>query len=100
MADVAAKPRTHTAFAYRREGPRMRFGRWLEVGTGRIEQPHCPNCGASVPAGIDHVFLDRLPIGAFTGYLILSPIGTQPPVPKPEPQRPGQTDDEEENSEG
>jgi hypothetical protein len=36
------------------------------------------------------VFLDRLPIGGFTGYVYLAPVGTQPPVIEPTPQRPAQ----------
>jgi hypothetical protein len=73
---VAAKPPpTHTALAYKREG--KRFGRWLEVGVARAE-----------PDGAIRVFLDRTPIGGFTGYVHLVPIGQRPP---PEPA----TQDEE-----
>jgi hypothetical protein len=78
MADNSKAP-THAAFAFRREG--KKFGRWLEVGTGRIDKEN----------NLVHVFLDRTPIGGFTGYVRLSPIGIEPPLP--EPQRPG--DDEE-----
>ena len=102
MADDLTKPRTHTAFAYRREGPRMRCGRWLEIGNARIEQPPCPHCGAPAAAqqagqetGFQHVFLDRLPLGAFTGYVMLAPIGTEPPLPQPKPKRPGEADDDD-----
>ena len=73
------KPRTHTAFALKREGRRLRLGRWLEIGAARLESD-----------GICHVFLDRLPIGGFTGYVYLAPVGTQPPVIEPAPQRPAQ----------
>jgi hypothetical protein len=66
---------THTAYAFKREG--KKFGRWLEVGTARIDKD---------AAGMAHVFLDRLPIGGFTGYLHLVPVGTEPPPVAPEPQ--------------
>jgi hypothetical protein len=42
------------------------------------------------------VFLDRLPIGGFTGGVMLSPIGTVPPVSEPPPRRPGQVDEDDE----
>ena len=84
MADTVnnARAPTHTAFAFKREG--RKSGRWLEVGTARAET-----------AGIVRVFLDRLPIGGFTGGVLLSPIGGDPPLP--EPQRPSSpsADDEE-----
>jgi hypothetical protein len=87
MAEPLKKP-THTAYAFRREGKKMRFGRWLEVGTGRSDKD-----------GIVHVFLDRLPIGGFTGYVYLAPVGAELP-PEPQPERPGSTDhDSEENAE-
>jgi len=47
-----AKATTHTAFALRREG--KKHGRWLEIGTGRLDS-----------AGVFHAFLDRTPIGGF-----------------------------------
>jgi len=74
---------THTAFAFKREG--RKFGRWLEIGVARAE-----------PDGAIRVFLDRLPIGGFTGGVLLSPIGTVPPVPEPPPRRPGQLDEDDE----
>jgi hypothetical protein len=80
MADTA-KPPTHKAYAYRREGRRMRFGRWLEIGTGRDDED-----------GAVHVFLDRMPIGGFTGYVYLAPIGTKPPITEPHPERPDPLD--------
>ena len=56
------KPLTHSAFAMKREG---RAGyRWLEVGMARIE---------SDGATGHHVYLDRMPIGGFTGHIYLSP---------------------------
>jgi hypothetical protein len=70
------KAPTHTAFAFKREGPK--FGRWLEIGVARAEQD-----------GMIRVFLDRLPIGGFSGGVLLSPLGTLPPVPEPPPSRPG-----------
>jgi hypothetical protein len=74
------KAPTHTAFAFRREG--KKFGRWLEIGVARVEEN-----------GIIKVFLDRLPIGGFTGGVLLSPQGEPPPLPQP--QRPTGDDEEE-----
>ena len=74
---------THTAYAFKREG--RKFGRWLEIGTARAE---------GQGTGLIRVFLDRLPIGGFTGGVLLTPIGNEPPLPEPLPQRPGQADDE------
>jgi hypothetical protein len=85
MAEQLKKP-THTAYAFRREGRKMRFGRWLEVGTARLDRDN-----------IAHVFLDRLPIGGFTGYVYLAPVGTQPQLPEPEPQRPGEAAEDEDS---
>ncbi len=59
---------THIVYTLRRES-RLR-SRWLEVGHARIN-----NDGTSV----HQVFLDRLPVGGFSGRLFLSPIGTKPP---------------------
>jgi hypothetical protein len=77
-----SKAPTHTAFAFKREG--RKFGRWLEIGVGRAEAD-----------GLIRVFLDRLPIGGFTGGVMLSPIGTVPPLPEPPPRRPGQVDEDD-----
>jgi hypothetical protein len=53
--------------------------RYIEIGTARIEQ------GSSK---IHHIFLDRLPIGGFTGHIYLSPIGVKPADPDSQPARP------------
>jgi hypothetical protein len=79
MAD-STEP-THNAFTLKREG--KRYGRWLEIGTGRLDS-----------AGIFHGNLDRLPIGGFNGYVHFAPIGTHPQLP--EPERPAKPSDEEE----
>jgi hypothetical protein len=76
------KAPTHAAFAFKREG--RRFGRWLEIGVARAERD-----------GMIRVFLDRLPIGGFSGGVLLSPIGTVPPLPEPPPRRPGDVDDDD-----
>jgi hypothetical protein len=65
------KTNTHTAFTMQRIG--KKFGRWLEVGGGRIDED-----------GTAHVFLDRLPVGGFTGYVRLTLHGEVPPEPKPQ----------------
>ncbi|MGE4048548.1 MAG: hypothetical protein AB7F35_27075 [Acetobacteraceae bacterium] len=78
------KAKTHIAWGFRREG--KKHGRLLEIGMGWIDHENNK-------AGI---VLDRLPLGAFTGFVTLLPIGEKPPAPEAQPQRPGQGDDEEE----
>ena len=82
MAD-AAKPHTHTAYAYQRKG--KKFGHLLEVGTGRIDADR----------NIVHVFMNRQPIGGYTGYVVLAPVGMKPPPAQLQPQRPDDDGDEE-----
>jgi len=77
-----SKAPTHTAFAFRREG--RKFGRWLEIGVARADG-----------TGTIRVFIDRLPIGGFTGGVLLSPVGTEPALPEPPPRRPGETDEDD-----
>jgi len=77
--------RTHTAYTMQRLGKKL--GRWLEIGSGRIDAE-----------GV-HVFLDRLPVGGFTGYVRLTPNGAPPPALSPEPPRPGATGEVSEDEE-
>lgn len=77
---MSKPPKTHTAFVLKRE-TRTRF-RWLEVGEAELQ----PDGGS----GSHHVYLDRLPVGGFTGHIVLHPRGTRPPDPIPEPERPGE----------
>jgi hypothetical protein len=79
---VERKPFTHTAFARKREG--RRAFRWLEVGVARVE---CEGAGGH------HVYVDRLPIGGFTGHIFLSPVGEKPPEFESQPHRPGQIEE-------
>ena len=81
------KTHTHTAYSYRRTG--KRDGRLLECGTGRIDHDR----------NIAHVVLDRTPLSGFTGYIVLSPHGVKPEPPLLPPQRPGSSDDAEDESE-
>jgi hypothetical protein len=83
----ASKAHTHTAYAFQRKG--KKFGRLLEVGTGRIDHEH----------NIVHVMMDRQPIGGYTGYVVLSPIGVKPEPPPARPHRPGDDNDDGEDSE-
>jgi hypothetical protein len=76
------KAATHVAWAFKREG--KKFGRWIEIGVGRAEEN-----------GIFKGFLDRLPIGGFTGGILYTPIGTEPPLPQPPPRRPGDVEDDD-----
>jgi hypothetical protein len=81
MARDNSKAFTHTAYAFSRQG--KKFGRLLDCGKARIDQQH----------NLVHVFMDRTPTTGYTGYIVLSPIGAQPP--KIEPPR-----DEDEGEEG
>ena len=86
---MTEKPATHTAYALRRENPaeplkreRRVRGYWIEIGHARIE-----------PGGsVHHLFLDRLPVGGFSGHVYLSPVGVKPPEPEPQPERPSGED--------
>jgi hypothetical protein len=82
MADNQ-KPFTHTAFALKREGKRQQFRRWLDIGVGRQN-----------PDGSFTGYLDRTPIGGWTGYVHFAPKeqGT-PPLPA---ERPAQEPDSDE----
>ena len=81
MAD-ADEARTHTALALKREG---KVGRWPEIGVARAEKD-----------GSIRVFLDRTPIGEFSGYVDLFPIGSAAAVADPCPQRPAPPSDGDE----
>jgi hypothetical protein len=83
------KPLTHTAYALKREG-RTAF-RWLEIGAARIEDDGTGN---------HQVYVDRLPVGGFSGRIHLSPIGTKPPDPTPQPRRPDEAPADIAGSEG
>jgi hypothetical protein len=83
MADTSKTP-THTAFALKRTT--RRHGHWLEIGKARMD-----------PDGGAHVFLDRLPVGGFNGYVYLSPAGTPPPAVDAEPQRPARFGEDDED---
>lgn len=82
------KPHTHTAWAYERLG--KKHGRLLECGTGFID--HERNSA--------RIYMDRQPIGGYTGFVMLLPHGAQPEPPKPVPQRPGEDEDDEEDQGG
>jgi hypothetical protein len=79
---------THTAFALKRHCPRQRFTKWLEVGVGWQRE------NSSFQG-----FLDRTPIGGWTGFVHFEPVENGvPPLP---PERPAQqqqqpTDDADE----
>jgi hypothetical protein len=62
----------------------LKFGRWLEIGVARAEDD-----------GTIRLFLDRLPLGGFTGGVLLSPRGTTPALPEPPPRRPGDVEDDD-----
>ena len=81
----ASKTHTHVAYAYQRTG--KKHGRLLEVGSGRIDHDR----------NVVHVVMNRQPIGGYTGYVVLSPIGVKPEPPQSQPQRPDQGGDEDES---
>jgi hypothetical protein len=95
MTETASKnykqPFTHTAWILKTELIRKgrRVGRWIDEGVARVE-----------PDGSVNVYLHSLPIGGFDGRIHLAKIGTSPPDVMPAPQRPGETDDGDEESEG
>jgi hypothetical protein len=64
---------THIAYVLKRET--RTTGRWLEIGSGRID--------LGDNSGAHHVFIDRLPIGGFGGHILLHPIGARPADPLP-----------------
>jgi hypothetical protein len=81
------KPPLRPAFIFRREGKRAKMGRWLECGSGRIEKD-----------GAVNLYLDRLPIGGFSGHVHLVAIDGKPPEIKPErPLRSGDDEDDDED---
>jgi hypothetical protein len=77
---MAEKSPTHAAYALRKES-RQR-SRYIEIGHARIENT----------TNIHHIFLDRLPLGGFSGHIFLSPIGDKPADPEPQPERPGEVE--------
>ena len=86
---MTEKPATHTAYALRRESPadplrreRRDKGYWIEIGTAWIDSV----------GNEHHVFLDRSPLGGFTGHVYLCPIGVKPRQPEAQPERPARSD--------
>lgn len=57
---------THTAYALKRQGRRAR---WLEIGVASVH---------SDGDGFD-VLLDRMPIGGFTGHVLVRIKNAKPP---------------------
>jgi hypothetical protein len=64
-----------------------------------VVSPFSANVGVAVlygqslprrPTTILRKFLDRLPIGGFTGHIFLSPAGVKLPDPEPYPDRPSE----------
>src|SRR5271168_4438848 len=59
------------AYTRQRAGRRReKFGPWMEIGRGRVDAD-----------GTARVFLDRLPIGGFSGLVVLPLVGEMPPEP-------------------
>jgi hypothetical protein len=73
------KTPSHTAYALKRQG---RTARWLEIGVASMH---------SDGDGFD-VLLDRMPVGGFTGHVLVRAINAKPPeLPMP-PDTPSQED--------
>jgi len=98
-ADDSTDP-THAAYGLKRQ-TRV-TGRWLDIGLASLEirsselpphlkhlVPHLPELLRLIHA---NVFLDRTIIGAFSGHVLVTPIGRRPADIKPSPKRPGETD--------
>ena len=62
------KTPTHIAYALSRRG---RASRWLEVG---VAAPHGDGQGFDI-------LLDRMPVGGFSGHVLIRAAGTKPPAP-------------------
>jgi hypothetical protein len=77
-----SKEPTHNAFAMKRLTKTRSV--WLDIGTGRLDGN-----------GAFHGFIDRLPVGGFTGYVYFAPDGEMPPDPEPKPQPPGGYSDDD-----
>jgi hypothetical protein len=92
MPEIAPKPFTHSAWMFKTETIRRgrRIGRWIQEGDARLEAN-----------GDANIYVHSTPVGGFNGHIYLAKIGTSPPDAEPAPQRPGQTDDgDEDESEG
>jgi hypothetical protein len=75
----SVEPFTHTAFAFQRIG--RKYGVYREVGVARPAS--CPHCGAAYDGKVK-VFLNRLPIGGFSGGLLIETNGKAPPQIPPD----------------
>jgi hypothetical protein len=65
------------AYTRRPEGRRrQKLGPWLEIGRGRVDAD-----------GVVRVFLDRMPVGGFSGFVCLA-LPDMPPPADPQPTRP------------
>lgn len=86
---------SHGAFAFKRE-TRV-SGKWLDIGKARVEfdiakfpehlRPLIPLIPQLLRLMRCHVFLDRTPIGGFSGHVFLNPVGEEPPVPRSQSQQ-------------
>jgi len=77
--EAVAEPFTHSAFAFQRIG--RRYGVYREVGVARV--PACPHCGEAYNGPVK-VFLNRVPIGGFSGGLLIETNGKAPPQIPPD----------------
>jgi hypothetical protein len=83
--DIKRPERTHTAWAYSRQG--KKHGKLLECGEGYIDRIANTAC----------VMMDRVPIQGYTGFVTLTPKNGPRPVAAPPPEmdeEDGQGEDE------
>jgi hypothetical protein len=66
------KPHTHRAYATKREGDKVR---WLEIG---VAAWHADGKGCDV-------YLDRLPVGGFSGHIQVRANDLTPGAPETQP---------------
>jgi hypothetical protein len=83
------KPFTHTAYIFKREGKKPSQGRWLECGVARVEIDGKINC-----------YLDRLPVGGFSGKIHMVKIGDHAPLAEPLRPHGGDDDSDGDHAEG
>jgi hypothetical protein len=82
------KPPLRPVYIFKREGKRPNQGRWLECGGGRIEAD-----------GSVQFFLDRIPVGGWSGHVMLPNEAGKLPETIDRPTRPGANDGEDEADE-
>src|SRR3974390_1585422 len=84
MMDERKSP-THRAYTLKRETRAV--SRYIEIGHAHIRRVG-DNAEDDQGDNVHHIFIDRLPVGGFTGHIFLSPVDQKPPNPPTAPERP------------